>query len=70
MVYYGYKINAHLVFCAVLVEIVTFYLHKKAPIMDHLTQATVGSGYVLIFKFVRFDGVKDQLSDFGIPFKP
>ena len=63
-------INAHLDFCAVLVEIVTFYLHKKAPIMDHLTQATVGGGYVLIFKFVCFDRVKDQLSDFGIPFKP
>ena len=62
-------INAHLDFCAVLVEIVTFYLHNKAPIMDHLTQTTVGGGYVLIFKFVRFDGVKDQLSDFGIPFK-
>ena len=59
-------INAHLDFCAVLVETVTFYLHKKAPIVDHLMQNTIGGGYVIIFKFVRFDGVKDQLSDFGI----
>lgn len=49
-----------------LVETVSFYLHKKAPIVDHLMQTTIGGGYVLIFKFVRFDGVKDQLSDFGI----
>ena len=59
-------LNAHLDFCAVLVETVSFYLHKKAPIVDHLMQTTIGGGYVLIFKFVRFDGVKDQLSDFGI----
>ena len=34
---------------------------RKHQFVDHLD-----GGYVLIFKFVRFDGVKDQLSDFDI----
>ena len=59
-------INAHLDFCAVLTDTVVFHLHKKAPIVDHLSRENIDGGYVLIFKFVRFDGVKDQLSDFDI----
>ena len=59
-------INAHLDFCAVLADTVVFHLHKKAPILDHLRGESVDGGYVLIFRFVRFDGVKDQLSDFDI----
>ena len=58
-------INAHLDFCAVIKETVMYYLHKKAPIVDHLN-GTSESSYVLVFKFVRFDGVKDQLTDFNI----
>ena len=60
-------LNSHLDFCAVLAETVIYYLHKKAPIIDHLCDDTIHGGYVLIFKFVRFDGVKDQLSNFNIP---
>ena len=59
-------INAHLDFCAVLAETVTYYLHKKAPINDFLSSETISGGYVLIFKFVRFDGVKDQLATFNV----
>ena len=59
-------INAHLDFCAILADTVVFHLHKKAPILDHLRGESVDGGYVLIFRFVRFDGVKDQLSDFDI----
>ena len=59
-------INAHLDFCAVLAETVTYHLHKKAPINDYLSSETINGGYVLIFKFVRFDGVKDQLTTFNI----
>ena len=58
-------INAQLDFCAVTEETVEFYLHKKAAIVDHLS-GTIQGGYVLIFKFVRFDGVKNQLSDFDV----
>ena len=57
-------INTHLDFCVVLADTVVFHLHKKAPIIDHLNGETIDGGYVLIFKFVRFDGVKDQLYDF------
>lgn len=59
-------INAHFDFCAVISHTVVFHLHKKAPIYDHLSGENIDGGYVLIFKFVRFDGVKDQLSDFDI----
>lgn len=59
-------INTHLDFCAVLANTVIFHLHKKAQIVDHLNSESIDGGYVLIFKFVRFDGVKDQLSDFDI----
>lgn len=59
-------LNVHLDFCAVLAETVVYYLHKKAPLIDHLSGDTIHGGYVLIFKFVRFDGVKDQLSNFNV----
>ena len=59
-------INSHFDFCAVIVETVTYYLHKKAPINDYLSSETTDGGYVLIFKFVRSDGVKDQLSTFNV----
>ena len=59
-------INAHLDFCAVLAETVTFHLHRKAPIADYLRPTSIDGGYILIFKYVRFDGVKGQLPDFGI----
>lgn len=59
------SINTHLHFCAVLANTVVFHLlHKKAPIINHLNAETIDGCYVLIFKFVPFDGVKDQLSDF------
>lgn len=62
-------INAHLDFCAVLAETVAYYLHKKAPINDFSSSETISGGYVLIFKFVRFDGVKDQLTTFNVTVK-
>ena len=58
-------INAHLDFCAVIKETVIYHLHKKPPIVDHVN-GTIEGGYVLVFKFVRFDGVKDQLTNFNI----
>ena len=59
-------INAHLDFCAIIPDTVVVHLHKKAPIYDHLSSENIDGGYILIFKFVQFDGVKDQLSDFDI----
>ena len=48
-------INAHLDFYCVLADTVTFYLHKKAQLVDHLATSDnklVDGGYVLVFKFV------------------
>ena len=59
-------INTHLDFCAVVADTVTFYLHKKADIVDYLSPNNVDGGYVLVFKFVRFNGVKEELSRFGV----
>ena len=61
-------INSHLDFCAVVAKTVTFYLHKKAAIVDYLSPNNHGTdgGYVLVFRFVRFDGVKEDLSNFDV----
>ena len=39
-------LNAHLNFCAVLAKTVIYYLHKKATIMDHLSDDRINGGYV------------------------
>ena len=61
-------INDHLDFCAVCLDTVVFHLHKKAAIIDYLSPKVdpTNGGYTLIFKFVRFDGVKEQLPNFCI----
>ena len=61
-------INAHFDFCCALADTVTFYLHKKPQLVGHLatTGKLIDGGYVLVFKFVRFDGVKEQLPNFDI----
>ena len=54
-------------FCYVKRDTVEYYLHRRAPVEEFnengdLIQTHPGC-YVLIFKFVRMDGVAPELSD-------
>lgn len=57
-------INEQLDFCAVLKDTVVFHLYCKAPIKDFITRELLCGGYMLVFRFVRFDGVRRHLQDF------
>ena len=57
-------INKHKDFCAVKIDTVVFYLHKRASVMDYLNDSETDGGFVLIFKFVRLDCVHRQLDSY------
>lgn len=60
-------INRHLDFCAVEKCSVVFHIFKKSSIEDYISEEKtelVPGGYTLVFKFVRFDGVRRQLHKF------
>ena len=60
-------LNEHSDFCYVNLQTVEFYLHQRPPIMEFNTETsgsevTSPGGQILVFKFVRMDGVKRQLN--------
>ncbi len=61
-------INSRLDFCAVKKETVIFHLYRKSPVKDFIAEDNFelihAGSYMLVFKFVRFDGVHRQLQDF------
>ena len=55
-------LNERLNFCYVNLKTVQFHLHKRQNIevFDSAGKRTIPGGYVLVFKFVRMDGVKQD----------
>ena len=55
-------LNERLNFCYVNLKTVQFHLHKRQNIevYDFAGKRTIPGGYVLVFKFVRMDGVKQD----------
>ena len=57
-------LNKQMDFCYIIKETVQFYLHRRLDIEDPLDDTrTVRGGYVLIFRFVRGDGVRRDWDD-------
>ena len=51
-------------FCYVILETVKYYLHRRQPIVDSYEPLhSVDGGYVLVFRFVRGDGVRRHWDD-------
>ena len=55
-------------FCAIKLETVLFYIHRRAALMEFSTEdgapIPMEGGYVVAFKFVRVDGVKRHLQEY------
>ena len=45
-------------FSYVILEIFQYYLHRRVPAQDTIDERFVDGGYLLIFWFVRGDGVE------------
>ena len=57
-------LNKQMDFCYIIKETVQFYLHRRLDIEDPVDDTrTVRGGYVLIFRFVRGDGVRRDWDD-------
>lgn len=56
-------LNKQMDFCYIVLETVQFYLHQRPAIVDVDPSRTVDGGYVLIFRFVRGDGVRQNWDD-------
>ena len=55
-------------FCYIIKETVQFYLHRRLDIEDPVDDTrTIRGGYVLIFRFVRGDGVHRDWDDIPYP---
>lgn len=58
--WYIRALNEHLDFCYVNLDTVQFHLHSRQPLeeySEHGSSYIIG-GHVLVFRFVRMDGVK------------
>ena len=55
-------------FCAIKLETVLFYIHRRAALIEFSAEdgATIPMevGYVIVFKFVRVDGVRRHLQEY------
>ncbi len=59
--WYLREMNKRKDFCYVIIETVQFYLHRRQPIVDSFEPFhAIDGGHVLIFRFVRGDGVSAQ----------
>ena len=57
-------LNKQYDFCYVMLETVQFYLHQREPILDPIDPTrSVDGGFLLVFKFVRGDGVRRHWED-------
>lgn len=59
-------LNPRMNFCYVNLESVRFYLMERAPVDDYKPDGTcvkIKGGFMLIFKFLRMDGVQRHLQD-------
>ena len=57
-------LNKQMDFCYIIKETVQFCLHRRLDIEDPVDDTrTVRGGYVLIFRFVRGDGVRRDWND-------
>lgn len=59
-------LNKRMDFCYVVRETVQFHLHKRRPLLDFQPDSerqAIPGGHVLVFKFVRGNGVKRQWED-------
>ena len=56
-------LNKQMDFCYVVLETVQFYLHQRPAIEDVDPARTVDGGYVLVFRFIRGDGVRPNWDD-------
>ena len=57
-------LNKQMDFCYVILDTVQFYLHQRQAIEDAVEPSrTVDGGSLLIFRFVRGDGVRQNWDD-------
>ena len=57
-------LNKQMDFCYVILETVQFYLHHRQNIEDAMDSVrTVDGGFLLVFRFVRGDGVRRNWDD-------
>ncbi len=59
-------LNKQMDFCFAQRDTVRFHLHHRRPIIEHEPAGTtyVDGGYVLVFRFVRGDGIRRQYETF------
>ena len=63
-------------FCYAIENTIDFYLHKKRRLMQYIpaddgtpSRVPIATGYVLVFKFIRGDGIRSQFGKLDNIFK-
>lgn len=58
-------INERMNFCYAELSSVLFYLYKRKPLLDFTVEGKqeIDAGHLLVFKFVRMDGVQENLHE-------